>query len=610
MRTTLIIFFLILQLAYVVGGFSQSKIDSKSLIQNKVGKNDNYNQLERNLLGRLELIKVLLNEPNYQIAKSQLDTCRQIALKVSKPLYMQYMSSLGDYYRYTGNNEYAFKTYLMVYDYFQKSNNSNLYFKSAVDLLEQYRKSLNYKLANNFIKVPSKILRTLKITDTNTIIYFYGRIAAIKNESVGSDSAIFYNNIALNLAIRHNNEYAIATGYNELGFALKKLRKFDTAYKCYQFAEETWFRINANREALNAFYNKLELISSNSSNKSSRKKSIKLYHELLEKIKSKNLDSDFLLGRIYENIASEFYSIGDSLNGYKYTSLSTKEKYKELLKENEAKIATISKKYDAEKIRDQMKGVEEKLNLSKKVIEKEEREKKLVLVLFSACIFFLIIVAYFLVVQSKANKLLKKRNKEKDILLQEVHHRVKNNLQFIGGLLEMHQNKDAGNSLIQDASRRVNAMSLVHEMLYSNDLEEKIDLKKYIESLAKYHFEDTFKVNYQLDILPLMLNTTQCISIGMIISELITNSIKHAFKNINYPCINLSIHCLAQNKVVFIYSDNGVGFAKRGSDASNSLGLRLIDIFTRQLKGTYYINGNNGYEFNLNFNLKNEIPNY
>jgi len=86
-----------------------------------------------------------------------------------------------------------------------------LYFKSAVDLLEQYRKSLNYKLANEFIKVPSNILRTYKISDTNTIIRFYGRVAAIKNASVGSDSAIFYTKLALKFAIQQRNEYAIAT---------------------------------------------------------------------------------------------------------------------------------------------------------------------------------------------------------------------------------------------------------------------------------------------------------------------------------------------------------------------------------------------------------------
>lgn len=604
-----IVLVLILFASIANTGFAQQNAKSKLILQKEVNAYNKQNNNEQELKTRLQLIKVLLDEPDYSSAKNQLDTCNQIALKVSKPLYMQYLSSLGDYYRYTGNNEDAFRTYLNVYDFFQKNNNPNLYFKSAVDLLEQYRKSRNYKLANEFIKVPSNILRTYKISDTSTIIRFYGRVAAIKNESVGSDSAIFYTNLALKFARQQKNEYAIATAYNELGFALIKLNKFDTAYKCYQFAEDTWFRLNANREAMNAFYNKLEFVSHSSSDKGLRKKNILLYYELLEKIKKKNLDSDFLLSRIYENMASEYFFIGDSLNGYKYTATASLKKYRELSKENEAKIAAISKKYDTEKIKLQMKAVEEKLNSSKKIIEKDKKEKKLIFILFSVCVAFLMIVAYFLFVQNRANKLLKKRNREKDVLLQEVHHRVKNNLQFISGLLEMHQNKDIENSLIHDASRRVSAMALVHEMLYNNDLEQKIDLKKYIEELAKYHFEDTFKINYQLSILPLTLNTTQCISLGMIISELITNSIKHAFNSISNPTINLTIHCLDQNKVVFIYSDNGNGFIKNDSDFSNSLGLRLIDIFTRQLKGKYSINGSNGYEFNLNFKIKNEIPN-
>ena len=197
---------------------------------------------------------------------------------------------------------------------------------------------------------------------------------------------------------------------------------------------------------------------------------------------------------------------------------------------------------------------------------------------------------------------------EQTALLQEVHHRVKNNLQFIVAMLQMQINsvKDETNkAVLKDTSLRINAMSLVHEMLYNKDKLEYIAIEAYLhELISKLHelvYAQHAPVTIKLDIHPVKFNVNETVALGMLTSEIISNSIKYAFAGNPDPRIEISLkYNTASESITYRISDNGCGINE--NNKGNGLGLRLIDIFSRQLEASYKISNQNGLTFSF------EIP--
>jgi len=200
------------------------------------------------------------------------------------------------------------------------------------------------------------------------------------------------------------------------------------------------------------------------------------------------------------------------------------------------------------------------------------------------------------------------QNKEKDTLIQEINHRVKNNLQIITAMVEMQINsdnkKDAEQSL-RGTARRLSAMSLVHEMLYENKNVQGLSLKKYFEELVDHLKEMASNaespVHFDLATEDIIIDSRSAISLGMIISELVSNSLKHAFQNVPSPKLTVNLtRDPANGYLRLLVGDNGNGIAE-SDDLKKGLGSRLVDIFSRQLEGTYTVDSIDHFVFILHF---------
>jgi two-component sensor histidine kinase len=209
---------------------------------------------------------------------------------------------------------------------------------------------------------------------------------------------------------------------------------------------------------------------------------------------------------------------------------------------------------------------------------------------------------------NKSNKTILQKNIEKDAMLQEIHHRVKNNLHFIAGMIEMQINADGdekSDSALYDISKRITAMSLVHDLLYDKDNLQFVSAKMYIEELvnsidilANYK---TQSIKFEIEIDEIVFNISQCISVGMIVSELVSNSIKHAFENVAIPTITIHLKTNEKtDKMELEIWDNGKGFS-HNLETNKGMGLRLIDIFSRQLNGLYSFENKEGMKYSLHF---------
>ena len=205
-----------------------------------------------------------------------------------------------------------------------------------------------------------------------------------------------------------------------------------------------------------------------------------------------------------------------------------------------------------------------------------------------------------------ATNQLKTSIHEKDILLQEIHHRVKNNMQIISSLLNLqitYLDDDGAVNLLKESQNRVRSMAIIHEKLYQSNDFTKINLTEYISSLVNglfYSYSIKNNINSSIDVDDVELNIETAVPIGLILNELISNSLKHGFpKGGGEIYIKLKTF---DEKYEMIVGDNGKGFPK-DIDFKNtdSLGLQLINNLVNQIDGQIVLNTDNGTEFKIIF---------
>lgn len=200
--------------------------------------------------------------------------------------------------------------------------------------------------------------------------------------------------------------------------------------------------------------------------------------------------------------------------------------------------------------------------------------------------------------------------KEKEQLLKEVHHRVKNNLQIISSLLNLQSefvDDEKFLALIRESKNRITSMSLIHEMLYSSKNLSQINFKEYIETL--YHsiystfITKDFKIDIKLKVDPeIHFEIDTMIPIGLILNEIITNSLKYAFPN-KKGRISFKAEKQAKNLILTI-SDNGIGIPPNFDyHKSKSLGLQLIYLLADQIDAQISLDLEQGTKFILQFAL-------
>jgi len=211
---------------------------------------------------------------------------------------------------------------------------------------------------------------------------------------------------------------------------------------------------------------------------------------------------------------------------------------------------------------------------------------------------------------NQQNDLLKKLLGEKEWLLKEIHHRVKNNLQIVISLLNTQSayldNEDALVA-IKSSQQRMHSMSLIHQRLYQSDNLAMIDMHWYIHELVGYmreSFSIDRKVQFVLDMEKMELDVIQAVPLGLILNEAISNAIKYAFPGDNKGEVRISLHTSAGDICRLVIADNGIGLPP-GFDPENfeSLGMSLMRGLTEQLGGTFDMDGQKGLAISITFQV-------
>ena len=211
---------------------------------------------------------------------------------------------------------------------------------------------------------------------------------------------------------------------------------------------------------------------------------------------------------------------------------------------------------------------------------------------------------------------IKKSLREKETLLKEIHHRVKNNLQVISSLLDLQSDTLEDPEILRvfrNSTDRIRSMALVHENLYQSGDLARINGINYIHKLVEYFFDtygdlaENVIPHIRVDVPSLLLDMDTAIPLGLILTELLANALKHAFPLAKTGEIHVHAYLAPAGNLILEVRDNGIGFP-RDFDIreSKSLGMQLVTLLTQQVKGSLEVKGGNGTTVTLTIPYKGE----
>jgi two-component sensor histidine kinase len=513
-------------------------------------------------------------------------------------------NSLANTYKLSKDIGAALKYFLKSIELFELQNDHRGLIQVYTDMAEYNRSLANFGEAKRYIRKALALYEANQVNDVPRLLKIYGRYAAIQNESSGGDSALHLSLAALKLAREINDKNAEAVSLNEIGFFMKNRNRVDTAMKCYQRAVDLWTGIGADADAAHGLFNQASLMSHNGF---PRRMIIPYYENIIKLVKEKNVD--YPLDQVYFELSNCYFFLGDSLSFFRIRQ----DYFIALLQKNQkifdTEVSNIREKYENEKYKAQISKVSDELKESEKNLDQKTRENVIIYVSLVILLVLVIIIALLARKVNSANKTLKIKNSEKDTLIQEIHHRVKNNLQFVSSLINMQINSSKTSievDSLSDASRRIRSMALVHEMLYNQDDLSGIEIKKYltelISSINDIVNSKKIPIIFNIKCEVMIFETSKAIALGMITSELVSNSIKYAFVNTTQPRIDIRLQKMDKEDFIsFSVRDNGTGLKAGRQEETEKLGMRLISIFSRQMKGEYTFNNDNGLVYTLVF---------
>jgi len=211
--------------------------------------------------------------------------------------------------------------------------------------------------------------------------------------------------------------------------------------------------------------------------------------------------------------------------------------------------------------------------------------------------------------RKRSEEKIKAALKEKEVMLKEIHHRVKNNMQIMSSLLKLQFARTKSKKLqemLKTSQNRIHSMALIHEKLYQSKDFARIDFAYYIRSLAVHLFHsyrvNTNIVRLETDVRDVHLDINRAIPCGLIVNELVSNSLKHAFLGGREGEISIKFYSNKQGKITLVVSDNGVGFPEDiDFRSTESFGMQVVNDLVEQLGGTIELDRKGGTTFKVVF---------
>ena len=322
-----------------------------------------------------------------------------------------------------------------------------------------------------------------------------------------------------------------------------------------------------------------------------------------------------------ENLSKFYKSTNDLSLALEYDAESDSLKSILFSEDVASQIKKLDLSIQEEKSEKEVNLLKEKNRLTEQNIKNQNKIRNILICLFLFALFSIALLYNLFRQRSKTSESLARKNKtitktleQNKTLMKEVHHRVKNNLQVVSSLLYL-QSRYIDSNLAKDALQagrsRVQAMSLLHQKLYQNENIQEVNIKSYFTELCEsifLNYKDLSKnITYQLSVKDIVLDIELVIPLGLIVNELISNALQHAFEDQTTGNINIELD-EENEKINLTVSDNGIGLPFTNiPERSSSLGLELVKSFAEKISADLIIENVNGTIFSLRFDKNIEI---
>ena len=456
-----------------------------------------------------------------------------------------------------------------------------------------FRKQGNYESAIQYYMTSLDIL--LKLGRLQNLPTIYINIGSLYNFKNDFEKGLKYNQLGLKASKELNSSRYIGESFINISDSYQGLNVLDSSL-FYIKEAIGMFRSNDDNVNLGRALNSAAGLHLK---KNEYQTALKYSLEVKELNKAGKLD---LVVKNNFNLAQEY--AGLSRMNLAYSALMDAYSAKDsLLNESlNDKIAELTAQFESEKkerkiLELQRNQIEADLDLA------ESRNQRNVFVLIAMLVLGISILLFVLYrVKARSASTIAKSLDEKETLLKEIHHRVKNNLQVVSSLLSMQSRfitDESALGAVNEGQTRVESMALIHQKLYQENNLSGVQAKEYIEDLAdilKQSYETDTEIEFAYDIEDLMIDVDTIIPIGLILNELICNSLKHAFPKAEEGIIQIGLKEEADILKLEI-RDNGIGSASAPSE--KSFGMVLIESLALKLKATLHIDTQDGTSVTL-----------
>ena len=530
----------------------------------------------------------LINENKLEEAIAYYNKCL-LSSKNTEQKALIYLG-LADSYKLKLNYRVSNNYYIKAAALIKTLKNKELDFLYHVKMAEFYRKRTLFKNAVKELAGADKILKTHPINGI-ALAQYYSRKAALNTEYfVRPDSTLYYANKALTLGKKYDDKDLIFYSTLEISAVFEERKEYQKAIIILENLISYASTNNLIQQQSDAQINYTRNLI----------KDKQFENALVECLKALDFSkkNKLFFGEMLftDNIRKIYEQLGNVAKAYEYSkkrTLLTDEFYK---KEHDKFLFELEEKYKLTEKDNEIRIKTLEIVNNNKALESSFVKLYVSIALFLLAITGAILFAYYLSQTKKRNLQLLELSQENKFLLSEANHRINNNLQLIIILISDQIKKLPNNQQteLKNVLKKIDSIATLHHHLYKSPDKSTIDCRKYLKEIT-INFNDLFKENKietEITIDSFLIATDVAMYLGLLLTELFINSLKHAFNNQEYKEIKFDIK-LVNDQMLFTYSDNG------NQKENQKIEPKLIAKLCRQLKINYEINTVNGFSFSF-----------
>lgn len=511
-----------------------------------------------------------------------LDIANKYKLNIALAnIYMNKGNTLDE----SGSYDEAIANHLQSVKIKDKLNDERGLAQSYNNLGNVYTHAGQYQEALNYFRLTRNLAEKQRPQNKTTVALAYNNLANGLNAINQYDSVLIFYNRSLDLFTDTREKPGIALVYHDMGNFYLEQKDCKSAITYLNKALE--YRTGSLLVTDEASTRNLIGVALGKMNRHKEAE-----QQLLKSLAMVKNGNTRLQEGIYKALATHYTNIGDPEKANDYQSRYFNLKDTLLTASESMNMLKEKNSYDLEKKEALLKIAEQQRQVSKLSLSNRNKTIGILAIGIGMLTLLTIFFAHNMQQKKKTAATLSKKNEKIETLIKELHHRVKNNLQVVSGLLALQSNRledDYAREAMDAGRSRVDAMALIHQKLYMQDDLASVNIEIYINNLAasltqSYGYPEA-TVHTQIGLKKKEIDVDLAIPIGLVINELVTNSFKHAFANVEKAMINISLVDFEAGSYQLDIADNGSGHKTVVSD-NESFGMKLVHTLVEQLKGT------------------------